>query len=408
LRIAELEHHHREAERERVRLETELAQAQRLESLGRLTSGIAHDFNNLLGVVSNYATFVARAIGPDSPVADDVAAIQRSAQQAAALTRELLLFSQGQVGRVEPFDLGRLVTDVVTLLRRPFGQDITLVAAPGNELSRVVGERGQVEQLVVNLLLNARDAVEGSGTISVTTSNVLVGEPANGSIGDAATTAPDDELAPGRYVVLSVVDDGAGMDTEVLARAFEPFFSTKGREHGTGLGLATVRGIAARAGGGVTLDSAPGVGTTARVFLPAAEEVDDDAPTPPRSGGSETILLVDDDADVRGLSRRILRDAGYDVIEAATPRDAITLAATANAALLLTDIAMPDIDGLELASRLCAEHPHLKVAFVSATVRDLGPDARSSVLVDKPFDADELLFAVRRALDAQPDDALPG
>ena len=398
LRVAELEHHRREAERERRRLETELAQSQRLESLGRLTSGIAHDFNNLLGVVSNYATFVARAIGPDSPVADDVAAIQRSAKQAAALTRELLLFSQGQVGRLEPFDLARLVTDVVTLLRRPFGTDITLVAGPSDESALVVGERGQIEQMIVNLLLNARDALGGSGTISITTAPVLIAQ------GDDTGA-----LAPGAYVVLSVVDDGAGMDPEVLERAFEPFFSTKDPEHGTGLGLATVRGIAGRAGGDVILTSERGVGTTARVFLPAADPTDPSEALPSRStGGSETILLVDDDADVRALSRRILRDAGYHVVEAADPVEAIALANTANAALLLTDIAMPEIDGLELASRLCAQHPHLKVAFVSATARELGPDAVSRVLVDKPFDADELLFAVRHALDAAPDDDLPG
>ncbi len=400
---AELEHHRHEAERERHRLAVELARSQRLESLGRLTSGIAHDFNNLLGLISNYATFVARAIGPESPVADDIAAIQRSAKHASALTRELLLFSEGQVGHTEPFDLSRLVSDVVTLLRRPFGNNITLIGPPTDDPALVIGERGPVEQMIVNLLLNARDALDGSGTISITIASFQA--PQRGAHGSRTDHA--DELAPGAYVMLSIVDDGDGMDPDVLGRAFEPFFSTKDPEQGTGLGLATVQGIAVRGGGQVTLDSEPGVGTTARVFLPAADSTDSTEGSGSHrtrsAGGSETILLVDDDDDMRALSRRILSQAGYRIVEAGDPAEAITLATTANAALLLTDISMPDIDGVELASRLCAQHPDLKVAFVSATARELGPDPISDVVVDKPFDADELLSAVRRALDAGPD-----
>lgn len=386
LRDAELERHRNKAELERQRLEVQLAHAQRLESLGRLAGGIAHDFNNQLGVILNYAGFVADHLDPESPVADDVAKIRHAAERAAELTRQLLVFGRRETAHPVVFDLGALASETVRLVRRPFGERIDLTLDLSSEVRHVDVDRGQMEQVLMNLLLNARDALTNGGTITVATATCEV---STGEVG---------ELAPGRYAVLTVTDDGTGMTPEAAARAFEPFFTTKPRGSGSGLGLATAHGVVTGAGGHIEIESQIGVGACVRVHLPLVGVDIPDAPSPEQG---TAILVVDDEPEVRAMTSRILRDAGYRVIEAGSGAEALAHAGALGADVLLTDVIMPETSGSELADRLLELRPELKVLYMSGYADEALPPSLHAALITKPFDPSALLHAVHHVLDEE-------
>jgi PAS domain S-box-containing protein len=387
-----------EVEREKQGLEAQLDQMRRLESVGQLAGGVAHDFNNLLAVILNYAEFVADEIGEGSPAIDDVEEIRRAAQRGAALTRQLLIFSRRDVVRPKVLDLNELLSELEKLLRRALGEHVKLDTRPADGLWTVEADPGQLEQVLVNLAVNARDAMPRGGDLTIETSNVELDEELRELLG-----AP----APGRYVRLVVSDTGAGMEPDVVARAFEPFFTTKAKGEGTGLGLATVYGIVMEAGGVVRLYSEPGVGTTVKAHLPAsADGVPAQEPRrtalPPSRG--EAVLVVEDEDAVRRLTERILVDAGYRVT-AAPSAEAALAAVTGNVEvdLLLSDVIMPEMLGPELVEQATALRPQLRVLYMSgythqAIARQQVADS-DVAFVEKPFTAQALLAAVREVLD---------
>ena len=387
LHHAELERQRHAAELERHRLEAQLAHTQRLESLGRLAGGIAHDFNNQLGVILNYASFVANHLAPESPVAADVTAIQNAAERAADLTRQLLLFARHEAPNRAVFDLNTVAQEMVDLVRRPIGPRTDIVLHLASEPCPVDADRTQFEQVLMNLLLNARDATPDGGTIVVRTS--LCSLPADGLA----------DMEPGRYVLLTVADDGVGMHPEVATRAFEPFFTTKAHEGGSGLGLATAHGVVTGLGGHIAIDSHTGEGTRVHVYLPAAGLAPSTQLNP---GRTETVLVVDDEPDVRAMTSRILRDGGYSVIEAASGRDALDHPQTPDVDVVVTDVIMPGMSGDELARRLLNSRPDLKFLFMSGHTRHIRPEALPGALIEKPFLADGLLRAIGLVIDGLP------
>ncbi len=349
-----------QAQAERERLENRLHQSQRLESLGLLAGGVAHDFNNLLSVILNCAGFVAEATADNGPVRADVGEIIKAAEQAAQLTRQLLIFGRRDRVQLEALDLGAVVADVQSLLARSIGEHVKLIVHPPGSLPPVRGDRSQIETVLVNLAINARDAMPDGGTLTIESGVALLD-------GEQAGLFPP--VPSGSYVTLSVTDTGVGMSPDVVMRIFEPFFTTKPQGHGTGLGLATVHGIVAAAGGGLSVQSELGVGTTIRAFFPAAEQaVAADATPPPavdvRSRG-ETLLVVEDEPAVLQLVVRMLRRNGYSVIAAPTGTQALALAAEHDFDMLLTDVVMPEISGLELAERIRQLRPAASILFMS-------------------------------------------
>jgi two-component system, cell cycle sensor histidine kinase and response regulator CckA len=376
---------------EREQLQRRLNQSQRLETMGQLAGGIAHDFNNLLAVIANYAEFVRDELPEDSEVREDVEEISRAAQRATTLTRQLLVFSRREVVHPEVLDLNEAVSDMQKLLGRTLGEDVELFVKLGGSLAPVYADRGQVEQVLMNLAVNARDAMPDGGGLTIETSEVLVD--------DEAATASDD-LTPGRHVRLSVTDTGCGMSAEVAAKAFEPFFSTKEKGRGTGLGLATVYGIVREAGGSILIYSEPGQGTTVRIYWPVlgSDEDEPEAVDTPRGAG-ETILVVDDDEAVRQSAVRILTGGGYAALEAASAEEALVLCDESTAIhALLADVVIHDVLGGELAEQLRARRGDLKVVYMSG-YGDRG-DGRGAELprVEKPFSTKTLLSAVGSAL----------
>jgi signal transduction histidine kinase/CheY-like chemotaxis protein len=383
---------------ERRQLEAQLRQAQRLESVGQLAGGVAHDFNNLLSVIRGYANFLEDALPHDSPLRDDAGEISKAAERAARLTNQLLVFSRRDVVRSRVLDLGELLTGMTTLLERTVGRTVALHTEVASGLWRVEVDPSQIEQVLMNLAVNARDAMTGGGRLELQLENVELDDQ------EARSRA----VESGRYVRLRVCDSGPGMPLEVAERAFEPFFTTKPKGQGTGLGLATVYGIVTQADGSVTISSSPGGGATLEVLLPATgaeleADVEGGAERPPvasEPARGETILVVEDDDAVRRLTRRILARAGYTVIEA--PGAAAALAAwqahDGEIDLLLTDVVMPDVSGKELADRLGVE-PLFMSGYTADMVLRLGVDAEEPRLVHKPFEAQTLLSAVRGALD---------
>jgi PAS domain S-box-containing protein len=385
---------------EQRELEAQLRQAQRIESVGKLAGGIAHDFNNLITAIKLHGELLLDITPPDDERHGDLQAIQAAADRAAALTRQLLAFSRRQLLRPEPLDVNEIVRGLSRTITRLLGADITvrtdLCDAPG----MVMADPGQVEQVLVNLLLNARDAMppEGGRIVIETRPAELDGTPIDG-------VTP----VPGAYVQLSVSDNGAGMDAAVRARAFEPFFTTKAPGEGTGLGLSTVYGIVKQTGGYVFCESRPGTGTSFRVFLPrttsgAAAIAPSLATT--GAGGTETVLLVEDEPAVRALTSRILQARGYRVLAAADGREALDLLTWHTGAidLVLTDAVMPGIGGAELARLLKHLRPGVPVLFMSGYTDDeiirRGIASDPGVLLQKPFTADELARRVRAMLDA--------
>jgi PAS domain S-box-containing protein len=391
-----------ESERERRVLEEQLNQLRRLESVGQLAGGIAHDFNNLLGVILNYAQFVADELPEGSSAREDVDEIQRAAERGAALTRQLLIFSRREVVRPVVLDLNHLVSDLDRLLRRALGEHIELETrfAPG--LWRVEADPGQVEQVLVNLAVNARDAMPTGGRLIVETTNVEL---------DEAARELDGSIAPGRYVRLAVSDTGIGMDPAVAARAYEPFFTTKPRGEGTGLGLTTVYGIVTGVGGSINIYSESGLGTTVKVHLPASSgtpaEVDEAKPERSPARG-EAVLVVEDEAGVRRLTERILATAGYNVLVAEGGAAALEICKRADQPidLLLTDVVMPEMLGPELVQRARAVRPGLRVLYMSGYIPQVVGALDTAHIdkldfIEKPFTADSLLTSVRGALDTR-------
>jgi signal transduction histidine kinase/CheY-like chemotaxis protein len=380
-----------------ARLQQQLNQAQRLESLGQLAGGIAHDFNNLLAVITNYAAFLSEALR-DQPqgVKDDLTEIRRAAERAADLTRQLLVFSRREVVKPEVIDLNRAIEEIRGLLRRTIGEDIDLSVELDPDLPEVVLGAGQIEQLLMNLSVNARDAMPTGGALTIRTEKVTFERVIGMTTGD---------LGPGTFVQLTVVDTGRGMEPELMAQIFEPFFTTKQEDRGTGLGLATVYGIVQERGGQIQVYSEPGRGTAFRIYLPASDQVaaeEQPAPAAEPGGGGERILVVEDEPAVRRLTVRILGGEGYEVLEAAGPYEALALCEEEEVDLLLTDLIMPGMSGKELADRLEASRPGLRVLFMSGYTGDVisrqGMLSEDVLVLEKPFSSASLLRRVRSRL----------
>jgi two-component system cell cycle sensor histidine kinase/response regulator CckA len=393
----------REAEAVRGRLEGQLRQSQKMEAIGRLAGGIAHDFNNLLTVITGRADLLLRRLGGDNALARDAELILRTAERAASLTRQLLVFSRKQVVEPRIVDLNVVVRNMERMLGRLIGEDVELVIQTAPDLGRVKADTGQLEQVIMNLAVNARDAMPRGGRLVLETANVDV---------SAAGTGAHGGIRPGRYVMLAVTDTGCGMDAETLSHLFEPFFTTKGPERGTGLGLSTVYGIVKQSEGEIAVESELGRGATFRIYLP---RVGDAAPAEEaRAGrsryprGSETVLLVEDDGAVRKLAREILRISGYTVLEAPEGQAALALAAAHPGPihLLVTDVVMPGIDGREVAERLLRLHPEARVLFLSGYTDDAiaehGVAGPGTPLLHKPFSPALLAWTVRAVLDGRP------
>jgi signal transduction histidine kinase/ActR/RegA family two-component response regulator len=376
----------------------ELRQSQKLEAVGRLAGGIAHDFNNLLTAISGHAEFARSSVPAGSSAAADLDAAIDAAARASALTRQLLAVSRSQVLQPQVVDLNEHLLGLAAMLRSLIGEHIELATSLAQEVGRVRVDASQLDQVVLNLVVNARDAMPGGGTLRIETRVVELGE----------DDAEPERLAPGRYASLTVSDTGTGISAEVLPYLFDPFVTTKGLGEGTGLGLATVQGIVSQSGGHVDVVRSTFEGTTFRVLLPEAVEdavpgQADEAPEAP--GGAERILLVEDDERVRDLARRMLEDAGYLVHAAPHARQALELLESGELEvdLLLSDVVMPQMSGTELASRFNGLRPGVPIVFMSGYIDN--PVSGQGVLelgagfVPKPFTAGSLVDTVRTALD---------
>ncbi|HVE79292.1 MAG TPA: ATP-binding protein [Gemmatimonadaceae bacterium] len=385
----------------RRQLEEQLRQAQKMEAVGRLAGGIAHDFNNLLTVIKGHADLLAGELDPGDPHHDDLEQIRGAATRAAGLTRQLLAFGRKQLLAPRALDLGETVRDVEGMLRRLIGEDVDIVTALGPRLGTVMADAGQLEQVLMNLAVNARDAMPGGGRLVIETANVRL---------DGAYLERRPMVGAGEYVMLAVSDTGVGMDAQTAARAFEPFFTTKEVGRGTGLGLATVYGIVKQSGGYVWCYSEPGMGTTFKVYLPRVDTaaVRPAAEPPAAGGGSETVLLVEDEPAVRRLAARILTRLGYRVMEAPNGRAALDLAERHEGPihLVLTDAVMPEMSGAALSARLADVRPEARVLFMSGYTDDdivrRGVLRAEHELIQKPFTADVLARRVREVLDRTP------
>jgi two-component system, cell cycle sensor histidine kinase and response regulator CckA len=394
---------------ERRELQQQLVLSQRLEAVGRLSGGIAHDFNNLLGVIIGYSEALQQSIDAGDPLREPVDEIRKAGQRAATLTQQLLAFSRKQV--LEPKILGPngIILDMEKMLRRVIGEDIALKFNVRPDVGNVKADRGQLEQVVLNLAVNARDAMPRGGELGIETANAELTEK------DARRYR---YVVPGPYVVLTVSDTGTGMDADTQSHIFEPFFTTKEKGQGTGLGLATVYGIVKQSGGYIWLDSALGRGTTFRIFLPlatgVAEETSAEASSARRPEGMSTILLVEDEASLRKLTRTTLDKAGYRVLEAADASEAIEIAGNAALSidLLLTDVIMPGMSGGDLAKRLSPERPRMHILFMSGytdgAIEGHGNLKARLVVLRKPFAGETLLRAVEDALSQAPPRLLEG
>lgn len=379
--------------------EEQLRHSQKLEAVGRLAGGIAHDFNNLLTAIIGYSELIEKRGG--GAIGEHAHFIRKAGEQAAALTRQLLAFSRKQLLEPRVLDLNVLVRDMEKLLQRVIGESIHIMIDPVAQGARVRADPSQLEQVLLNLGVNARDAMPGGGTLSIATREKDLSREEIGARGI--------DVTPGRYVLLVVSDTGAGMDAETRSRIFEPFFTTKGPGKGTGLGLATVYGIVKQSGGGITVESTPGQGCTFSIFLPATSDPLDIVELPPadqKTNGSETILVVEDEEVVRQLICTVLGEAGYHVLEAESPAVALQLARERGAPvhLLLTDVVMPGMNGPALARTLSTLQPSLKVLYVSGysdnDISAQGVVDPALVVLQKPFTQQTLGRKVREILDS--------
>jgi two-component system, cell cycle sensor histidine kinase and response regulator CckA len=385
----------------RKKLEDQLRVSQRIESVGRLAGGIAHDFNNLITVISGHADLLLATMPPGDPTREDLQEIKSAAGRAASLTRQLLAFSRRQVFELRNLDLNVVVSRMESMMRRVIGEDVELVFLPGPSLWAMRGDPGQLEQVLLNLVMNARDAMPRGGELLIRTSNVEL---------DLDFVDRHVGSSPGAHVLLEVRDTGEGMTEETLEKVFEPFFTTKGPGKGTGLGLAMVYGIVKQSSGYIAVESEPGFGTAMRLYFPQVEgEVEEDElqSEETREEGTETILLVEDQEMVRALARRILAGLGYRVIETRDAGEALHAARELGEAidLLLTDVVMPRMGGRELASILLEGRPDLKVLFMSGYTDDAvmhhGALKAGQGFLQKPFNPSSLSRKVRDVLDGR-------
>jgi len=386
---------------EQKRLESQLLQSQKMEAIGQLAGGVAHDFNNLLSVIIAYSDMLLGEVGAQDPRSRRVVQIRKAADRAAALTRQLLAFSRKQVLQPRILDLNAILADAEKLLHRLIGENIDLVTVPSLDLGRVKADPGQIEQVIMNLAVNSRDAMPKGGWLIVETANVDL---------DDTYAREHAGARPGHYVLLTVTDTGTGMDRETLAHIFEPFFTTKELGKGTGLGLSTVYGIVKQSGGYVWVDSEPGGGTTFKIYLPRTEEAAEaTSRTSATAGGFhgvETLLLVEDNEAVRDVFKEVLESRGYKVLAAAGPEDALRLTEGHGGPinLLVTDLMMPGMTGHDLAGRLRAVRPEIKILFVSGYPG--GPGGEQTRLqpgesfLQKPFTSQVFITKVREILDA--------
>jgi PAS domain S-box-containing protein len=383
----------------RRELEDQLRQAQKIEAIGLLAGGIAHDFNNLLTVILGFTEVMLMRLRKDDPARQDAEEILKASDRAAALTRQLLAFGRKQVLDPKVLDLREVVCNVERLLRRVIGEHIELETAHDEGLGCVKADPSQVEQVIMNLAVNARDAMPGGGRLVIGTANV--------ELERASREHPG--LAPGRYVLLTVADNGPGMDQATKERIFEPFFTTKEMGKGTGLGLSTVHGIVKQSGGGIEVSSEPGRGTTFRIYLPRVEQAPETARRPGiadgAATGTETVLIVEDEPVVRSLARYVLEERGYRILEAADGDEALHLCRTSPGSidLVISDVIMPRLSGPDLFRKLADVRPGLTVLYMSGyaetgIVRD-GILAPGTLFIPKPFSPAALAAKVREALD---------
>ena len=381
-------------------LENQFRQAQRMEAVGRLAGGVAHDFNNVLTAITGYSDLLLEDLGPEDPKRSDVEEIKAASLRAAALTRQLLAFSRKQVLQTRVLDLNGVVETLDKMLRRLIGEDIKLEISRASTLGAVRADPGQIEQVILNLVVNSRDAMPQGGRLSIETANVEF---------DDAYAREHAGPSPGRYVMVAVSDTGIGMDAETRSHIFEPFFTMKEVGKGTGLGLATVYGIVKQSGGHVWVYSEPGRGATFKIYLPRVDELPEEAnpttPLQPVAGGRETVLLAEDDPSVRAVVSEVLAEKGYRVLRAPDGQAALELARgqPTEIHLLITDLVMPGMTGQELAEALSAERPGLRVLFMSgytddAVVRHRVLEAAMPYL-QKPFAPRALATKVREVLD---------
>jgi nitrogen-specific signal transduction histidine kinase/CheY-like chemotaxis protein len=380
-------------------LESQLAQAQKMESIGRLAGGVAHDFNNLLTVINGYSALILQGLRDDNQMRARISEVLHAGERAADLTRQLLAFSRKQVHQPRPVSLNSLISEDQALLRRLLGEDVRVTTKLASALALVTADPGQIHQVLLNLAANARDAMPEGGTLDLVTGNVDI---------DAATASGRLEVAPGPYAMLAAADTGIGMDAETREHIFEPFFTTKSRTNGTGLGLSTVYGIVRQNHGFIEVESNPGEGSVFRIYLPAIRGVEPLVETPATASptptsGSATILVVEDSEPVRRLAADALRQHGYNVLEAESGEAAARLVPTLQQPinLLLTDVVMPGMTGRQLAERIQALLPAVNVLFTSGYSEELvqngGLDPGVAFLA-KPFTPNELIAKVQELL----------
>jgi signal transduction histidine kinase len=383
---------------DRRALEDQFRQAQKMEAVGRLAGGVAHDFNNLLMVISGYAEVVLAELGPHHLLRDKALAIQQASDRATTLTRQLLAFSRKQLLELKVVDVNAIVSDMERLLRPLIGEDVEFLTSLTNEAAHTRADAGQLEQVLMNLVVNAKDAMSGGGTLTIQTERMVV---------DDGHRRGATFIRPGDYVMLSVSDTGMGMDKETQSRIFEPFFTTKEKGKGTGLGLSTVYGIVKQSGGYVMVQSEEGRGTTFHIYLPRVEGVAERHPVPVAHtalGGTETVLLVEDEESVRQLVRETLAAKGYRVVEADNGESGVAVAAKHQGKidLVITDVVMPGMGGRELVKQLAQTRPETKVLYLSGYTEDAivseGTIESGAAFLQKPFTLQNLSRKVREVL----------
>jgi len=382
--------------------EKQLWQSQKMEAVGRLAGGVAHDFNNLLTVIKGYTELMLTDLKPSDPLRPEMEEVQKAADRAAALTRQLLAFSRRQVLAPKVVNLNYLVEDMNKLLRRLLGEDIELAIKLADDLGCVKADPGQIEQVIMNLAVNARDAMPKGGKLTLETANLEL---------DQAYSREHVMVKPGAYVLLAITDTGSGIDAETLSHVFEPFFTTKEQGKGTGLGLSTVYGIVKQSGGYIWPYSEPGLGTTFKIYLPRVDEMAEReqarAQVPPGLGGKETILLVEDEEGVRGLTRQLLQRHGYTVLEAEHGQDALLLCERYSGPihLLLSDVVLAQMSGRELVERLIPLRPEMRVLYMSGysdeAIVHHGVLKPGTAFLQKPFTTESLMRKLREVLDAK-------
>jgi PAS domain S-box-containing protein len=384
---------------ERKKLETQLLQAQKMESVGRLAGGVAHDFNNMLSVILGHTEMLMESIDPGQPIYEDLVEIQNAGRRSADLTRQLLSFARKQIIDPRVIDLDDAIKEMLKMLKRLIGEDIDIAWMPAHDLWPVKIDPGQIDQLLANLSVNARDAITGVGKVTIETANAVF---------DEAYCASHPGFVPGEFVMLAVSDDGSGIEKDILDNIFEPFFTTKDVGRGTGLGLSTVYGIVKQNNGFINVYSEPGKGSTFRIYIPRFEGISTDAhadiPLLPERSAGETVLVVEDELPVLKLTQRILERLGYKVLPANSPAEAIRLAKehAGKIDLLITDVVMPEMNGRDLANQLLSTNPELKQLFMSGytanAVAHRGVLEEGVYFLQKPFSTIDLAAKVRKAL----------